>query len=269
MRRSFDIKDFESFEDFRIPFRKRIFDIVFSSLALLLLSPLLLLVAILIKIDSKGPVLYISNRVGTGFDIFKFYKFRSMYLGSEQKMAELSELNQYLINIHNKGENREEDKCPECENLGYPCSPILYIDGNQICENFYLHKKRIHNNKATFFKVKNDPRVTRVGRIIRRFHIDELPQFYNVLKGDMSIVGNRPLPLYEAEMLTTDQWALRFLAPAGLTGLWQIHDFKSSNLIDEERKNLDNKYAINASLRGDIRIILRTLPVFLKKTEDM
>jgi lipopolysaccharide/colanic/teichoic acid biosynthesis glycosyltransferase len=83
----------------------------------------------------------------------------------------------------------------------------------------------------------------------------------------MSVVGNRPLPLYEAELLTSDQWALRFLAPAGITGLWQITD--SSVLLDEERKTLDNKYAINASFSYDIKIILKTIPVLFSKKEDL
>ncbi len=267
MKKNFDILGKESFTEFRIPWYKRLFDIVFSALALIILSPLILIIALLIKIESKGPVFYVARRIGTGFESFNFYKFRSMYLGSDEKRADLSEFNQYLKNIHNKGQEEEKEVCPECEKLGYPCSPLLYIDGNQICENFYLYKKRLHNKKATFFKVKNDPRVTRIGKFIRRLHLDELPQFINVLKGDMSIVGNRPLPPYEAEQLTSDQWALRFLAPAGITGLWQITG--TNELLDEERKNLDNKYAITASFWYDMRIIFRTIPVLFRNNEDL
>jgi len=256
----------ESFREFRIPFAKRLFDIIFSALSIIVLSPVFILTGLLIKIDSKGPVMYISKRVGTGYDIFNFFKFRSMFVGSEEKLGELSEFNQYLINRHNKGENAERDVCPECSRLGEPCSPILYIDGNQICENLYLHKKRLHNKTATFFKFKDDPRVTRIGRFIRRSNIDELPQLFNVLKGDMSIVGNRPLPLYEAELLTSDQWALRFLAPAGITGVWQVYYNIEHKLSEDERKNLDNQYAINASFWNDIKLILHTIPtLFVKK----
>ncbi|MCF8396916.1 MAG: sugar transferase [Bacteroidales bacterium] len=267
MRKTFGNKRKESFTEFNIHWYKRVFDIAFSMIALIIFFPIMLLVAILIKLDSKGPVFYISKRIGTGFEAFDFYKFRSMYTGSEEKRADLSAFNQYLKHKHNKGVNEEKEKCPECEKLGYPCSPLLYIDGNQICENFYLYKKRLHNKKATFFKVRNDPRVTRIGRVIRRLHLDELPQLFNVLKGDMSIVGNRPLPLYEAEQLTSDQWALRFLAPAGITGLWQISE--SSDMLEEERKNLDNKYAITASFGKDIIIILKTIPVLIRSRDDL
>lgn len=218
---------------------------------------------------SKGSVIYRSQRVGTGFDIFMFYKFRSMYKASSNKLSELSDLNMYLINKNKQKNFQLKEKCPECERLGYPCSPILYIDGRQICENFYLNLKRIHSKNATFFKIKNDPRVTPFGRFIRRTNIDELPQLFNVLKGDMSIVGNRPLPLYEAEMLTTDQWALRFLAPAGITGLWQIHFNKISELSETERKNLDNKYALNYSFWRDVAIIFKTIPVVFRSKEDL
>lgn len=269
MRRRFRVDKPETFGEFRIPPGKRVFDVVFTCFTLLLLSPVLLLIAIIIKIDSKGPVIYSSERVGTGYEIFRFFKFRSMYLGSEEKRASLSAFNQYLINKHGKGDNPEEDQCPECKRLGYPCSPTLYIDGNEICENLYLYKKRLHQSNATFFKVKDDPRVTPVGRFIRRTNLDELPQLFNVLKGDMSIVGNRPLPLYEAEMLTSDQWALRFIAPAGITGLWQVYYNKKGMLSEEERKNLDNKYALNASAWLDIKIILQTIPVIFKKKDNL
>ena len=266
MKKKFIINKLDTFEDFRISKNKKNFDIIFASIALLITSPILLIVSILIKIESKGPVIYKSDRVGTGYDIFRFYKFRSMYFKSEDKRVELSELNQYLINKHNKSESKlEADVCPECKRLGHPCSPILFIDGNQICENFYLHKRRLQSTKASFFKIKNDPRVTKIGKFIRHTNIDELPQFFNVIKGDMSIVGNRPIPLYEAEMLTTDQWALRFLAPAGITGLWQVNLGGKNIIAEEERKILDNKYALNSSFLKDIQIIFKTIPVMFRK----
>ena len=269
MREKFIVKETESFEDFRIPLSKRIFDIVFSIFAILISSPLTIITAVLIKISTKGPLFYYSKRVGTGYDIFEFFKFRSMYVGSDEKMTELSDLNQYLIEKHKSGNNLlDQDKCPECENLDEPCSPILHIDGAEICESFYLYKKRMRNVNPTFFKVKNDPRVTRIGRIIRKFNIDELPQFFNVLRGDMSIVGNRPLPLYEAEKLTTDEWSLRFLAPAGITGLWQVAKHTGHVLPEERRKNMDNIYAINASFWADIKFILRTIPAIFRTTEE-
>lgn len=269
MKKKFKVNDQESFEKFRIPILKRIFDIVFSLFALILSSPLVLLSIILVKLESKGPAFYISRRVGTGYDIFDFYKIRSMHMGSDQKRRELSELNQYLIDKHKKGENHEFfSECPECNRLERNCSPILYIDGAEICEYFYLHKKRLQEKSPTFFKIVNDPRVTKVGKLIRAFNIDEIPQFYNVLKGDMSIVGNRPLPLYEAEKLTNDQWALRFLAPAGITGLWQVSQRSNNKYTEEERKNLDNKYALNASFWSDIKLIILTIPAVFRKKED-
>jgi len=268
MKKKFKVDERETFEKFRISLSKRLFDIVFAIIALIVLSPILLLAMLFIKIGSRGPIFYISRRVGTGYDIFEFYKLRSMHLGSDKKRSELSKLNQYLVNLTKEElQNEIIDECPECKKLGKRCSPVLHIDGTQICENLYLHKKQLHNNNPTFFKIVNDPRVTRVGRFIRAFNIDEIPQFFNVLKGDMSIVGNRPLPLYEAEKLTNDQWALRFLAPAGITGLWQVSKRRSSKYTDEERKAMDNRYAINGSFWNDIRLIILTLPAIFRKKE--
>ena len=131
-------------------------------------------------------------------------------------------------------------------------------------EEEYLEYKR-KQQAGTFVKFKNDPRVTKVGNFIRNTSIDELPQLINVLKGDMSIVGNRPLPLYEAEQLTSDDWGERFLAPAGITGLWQVMKRGKGEMSEEERKGLDNQYARKVSLWNDIRLILKTIPALFQK----
>jgi lipopolysaccharide/colanic/teichoic acid biosynthesis glycosyltransferase len=114
-------------------------------------------------------------------------------------------------------------------------------------------------------KFKNDPRVTKLGEFLRKTSIDELPQLLNILKGDMSFVGNRPLPIYEAEQLTSDQWALRFMAPAGLTGLWQVRKRGKAEMSEEERKMLDNSYARNHSFIKDIILIFQTIPALTQK----
>ncbi len=250
---------------YKIPVVKRLFDIIVSATALILLSPILLLVAIAIRIESKGPVIYKSKRVGTGYRIFDFLKFRSMYTGADARLKDLEHLNQY--NGNNKEETPVEDQCPRCAKLpeGKYCSPPLFIGGKIICEYWYkeLSKRQKH---STFIKIENDPRITKVGKFIRNTSIDELPQLINVLKGDMSIVGNRPLPLYEAEQLTSDDWSARFLAPAGITGLWQVElRGKGGDMSEEERKALDNHYANTFSVWGDIKLILRTIPALFQK----
>ncbi|MFO8054484.1 MAG: sugar transferase [Bacteroidales bacterium] len=249
---------------YRIPLSKRIFDIVFAGSALLALSPVLVLVMLAIRLESKGKVYYVSQRVGTGYRVFPFYKFRSMYTGADVKLKEIQHLNQYG-QAAREDQNAWEDFCPECSRLGKFCSPVLIFEGREICERRYLKNKK-EQQSAAFVKIKNDPRVTRVGRFIRNTSIDELPQLINVLKGHMSIVGNRPLPLYEAEQLTSDQWSERFMAPAGITGLWQVElRDKKGSFSDQERKELDNSYARNHSFWGDIKLILRTVPALLQK----
>lgn len=115
-----------------------------------------------------------------------------------------------------------------------------------------------------FFKIKNDPRVTRIGRFLRKTSLDEFPQLYNVLKGDMSLVGNRPLPVDEAASLTKDRWAVRFLAPSGITGLWQVSQQKESMTVSQRIK-LDLKYRKQMSLTKDIKILLKTFPSMLQQ----
>ncbi|NWJ50737.1 MAG: sugar transferase [Bacteroidetes bacterium] len=251
--------------DYKIPIAKRSFDIFVASVALIFISPILIATAIMIRIESKGPIFYISKRVGTGYKVFNFYKFRSMYTGADAKLKELMHLNQYVDENDTEPELTEVDTiCPICEGLGRPCSPILFIEGIRICERKYLETKK-ELNKTSFIKIKDDPRVTKVGRFLRNTSIDELPQLINVFKGDMSIVGNRPLPLYEAEMLTSDEWGERFIGPAGITGLWQVNKRGKSSMSEEERKKLDNQYARNNSFWGDILIILKTIPALFQK----
>ncbi|MDB5019144.1 MAG: glycosyl transferase [Pedobacter sp.] len=205
---------------YKTPLPKRVFDVVTSSIAILLISPLLLVVALIIKMDSPGSVIFRSKRVGAGYRIFDFYKFRSMRVGASEELIQLSNLNQY---------------------------------------------DQSENGASTFLKLKNDPRTTKFGRFIRKFSIDELPQLFNVLKGDMSLVGNRPLPLYEAEMLTSNEWAMRFLGPAGLTGLWQVSRRGKADMSERERKKLDNFYAKNSSFWLDLKILLNTIPAIVQK----
>ncbi|HVY75705.1 MAG TPA: sugar transferase [Puia sp.] len=118
---------------------------------------------------------------------------------------------------------------------------------------------------SRFFKVKNDPRVTRIGRFLRNTSLDELPQLINVLRGDMAIVGNRPLPLYEAKTLTTDELAKRFLAPAGITGLWQVRRRGMEQMNEEERIGLDIDYADRSGFLYDLWIMANTANVMVQK----
>ena len=134
----------------------------------------------------------------------------------------------------------------------------------RMCEKDYLDTQK-NKAGAAFFKLKDDPRITKIGKFIRNTSIDELPQLWNVIIGDMSIVGNRPLPLYEAEKLTTDKYALRFLAPAGITGLWQVEKRGKGSMSEEERLQLDNVYASNHSFLNDIKLICKTIPALFQK----
>lgn len=187
---------------------KRIFDVVMSLVALIVLSPVFLVTAIAIWIEDRGPAIYVQKRVGQGEKVFSIYKFRSMRTDAEQ--------------IH-------EQMKKEC------------------------------GNDEVSFKLKDDPRVTVVGKIIRKFNIDELPQLLNILLGDMSIVGPRPLPVYEFEdekKLYGDKYALRYEAPQGLTCIWQISN--RADVSFERRMQMDVEYVEKCSFGLDIMLIFKT-----------
>lgn len=238
--------------NWKLPRWKRFIDIVGASILILMLSPLLLIVALLIKLESKGPVVYVSQRVGQGFTVFAFLKFRSMSMDADQQIDQLKDENQYTSDT--KKENKE---------LILRSKPDVDESYTVLVENdgyIFEEKELLTSPKSTFFKMKDDPRITRIGRFIRNTSIDELPQLFNVLKGDLSLVGNRPLPLYEAEQLTADDYVLRFAAPAGITGLWQVNKRGKEDMSEEERKQLDMKYALEYDFWMDLEILWKTLP---------
>lgn len=190
---------------------KRAVDIVFSAILLLLLAPVLLLTAVLIKLTSPGPVMFVQKRLGLGKRHFGIFKFRTMVVDAEKRMKEIEHLNEVS-------------------------GPV--------------------------FKIKNDPRITRVGRMLRKTSIDELPQLINVLKGDMSLVGPRPLPIRDYEGFSEDWQRRRFSVRPGITCLWQIGG--RSSISFEKWMELDLQYIDKWSLLLDFQILLKTIPAVLR-----
>lgn len=252
---SFDVSNTEKLDGYKLPVWKRTFDILFSSFAILMLSPVYLFIAIAIRLESKGKIFYAAPRVGSGYKIFGFMKFRSMYTDADKKLSSLMLNNQY---------EAEEQEAANKEQLININNPLLIQDDGLVHEQKFLDSKKKKEENG-FVKFANDPRITKVGRFIRNTSLDELPQLFNILKGDMSVVGNRPLPLYEAELLTTDDWTKRFLAPAGLTGLWQVTKRGGANKMSaDERKQLDIEYADNYNFWYDMKIVAKTIPAMLQ-----
>ncbi len=254
----------ENLVPYKTPFIKRSFDVAMSSLALIALSPIFIVTALAIYIESPGKVFYASKRVGRNFQTFDFYKFRSMYKNADKRLKELAHLNQY------KGIEVEEE-CSQCAKLpeGQYCSPTYQDDaGKVVCERIIKMRKQ---SEVAFLKIENDPRITKVGKFIRNTSIDELPQLINILKGDMSVVGNRPLPVGEANALTKSErgkrleLGLRFHCSAGLTGLWQVElRGRTGKMSEAERFELDKEYALNNSFWSDMELLFRTFFLFLK-----
>ena len=261
---------------FQIPIWKRLFDIIVATLAIIILSPIFIITAIAIRLESEGPILFKSKRVGTNYTIFDFLKFRSMYVDAEHQLKELSkEHNQYkdgdeakstiTAPLGDQAEIAMMDMGMESEMMISDEEIMLVGDDFVVAESDFNKQKEAEINNA-FVKIENDPRVTKVGKFIRKTSIDELPQLFNILKGDMSIVGNRPLPLYEAEKLTADTSIDRFMAPAGLTGLWQVEERgRGGNMSAEERKQLDITYGQTYNFWMDMKIIFKTFTAFKQK----
>lgn len=242
------------------PVWKRAIDVVASVSALTILSPLMIVTTLLIRLDSPGPILYRSRRVGAGYRIFEMYKFRSMRTDADKLLSSLSSQNIYNTKTE---EADSQTLCDDCRLAEVSCRKPLFRMGQSVCEKQYIRSKK----KAAFMKFREDPRVTRLGRFLRNSSIDELPQLINILKGDMSLVGNRPLPLYEAEKLTKTGYIQRFAAPAGLTGLWQVMKRTKGQPVmsDHERIQLDIQYAQTLSFKTDLMIMLKTVIAIWQK----
>jgi exopolysaccharide biosynthesis polyprenyl glycosylphosphotransferase len=189
---------------------KRTFDVVVSSLSLLVLAPTFAAIALAIKLDTRGPVFFRQRRIGRRDREFEILKFRTMVVGADGRKGDLLELN-------------------EAEGL---------------------------------FKIANDPRITRVGRLLRHTGLDELPQLLNVIRGDMSLVG--PRPLIPDEDRQVEGWARRRLeVPPGMTGHWQV--LGSARVPLREMLKIDYLYGANWSLWGDMKILLRTVPFVVSR----
>ena len=193
-----------------VPSWKRAFDVFASAAGLAALSPLLVIIAIAIIIESPGPPLFRQLRVGQGGKTFTIWKFRSMRLGAERLLADLADQNEASGRI---------------------------------------------------FKMKNDPRRTRVGAFLRKTSLDELPQLWNILKGDMSCIGPRPPTTYEVAEYEDHEMA-RLAARPGVTGLWQVPKRGDHNFHD--MVTLDVEYAERLSLSLDASILLRTIPTIIR-----
>ncbi|WP_457569119.1 undecaprenyl-phosphate galactose phosphotransferase WbaP [Desulfurobacterium sp.] len=197
-------------------FLKRIFDLLVSILLLPILLPIIAIIAVLIKLDSDGPVFFVHKRVGKDGKEIGVIKFRTMYKDAQERLDKL------------------------------------------LAEN-----EEIRKEWETYFKLKNDPRITKVGKFLRKTSLDELPQIFNVLKGDMSLVGPRPVVKKEIEKYYRDFAQYYYLVKPGITGLWQVSGRSDTDY--DKRVRLDTWYVLNWSLWLDIIILIKTVKTVLKK----
>lgn len=203
-----NFSDFKFKKKYIYSFFKRFFDILLSFLGIILLSWLFLILAILVKLTSKGPVFYVSERIGKNQKPFKIYKFRSMKDGADKEFDSL------------------------------------------------LAK----SDREGTFKMKNDPRITKFGKFLRRTSLDELPQLFNVLNGSMSLVGPRPVVQRELDIMTEEQ-KMRFLVRQGVTCIWQVSGRADTSF--DEQLELDLKYLKKRGFFYDIWLLIRTIPAVI------
>jgi lipopolysaccharide/colanic/teichoic acid biosynthesis glycosyltransferase len=234
---------------------KRAMDIVVSLTMLILLAPLLLVVAVLVKLDSPGSAIFVQERVGSRrrrlsngkviweIDTFHFYKFRSMRQDADESLHKA-----FIQAFINGGEAVNGELMEEIKENA-PFSSEAFIEA--------IKERKGVSGKKKAFKLAGDPRVTRVGHFIRKTSIDELPQLVNILKGEMSLVGPRPVPTYEFAQYKPE-YRKRMNAKQGLTGLWQVK--ARGRAPFEEQMNLDLEYTESRSLLLDIAIIFLTIP---------
>ena len=190
---------------------KRLIDVVGGAALLVGLAPLLALAALLIKIDSPGPILFRQERIGLNKRRFRLLKFRTMVVGADQQQHGMEQLNEA---------------------------------------------------NGPVFKIKDDPRITRLGKFLRRYSIDELPQLFNVLNGDMSLVGPRPLPVRDVERINVQWHKRRFSVKPGITCLWQVNG--RSDVSFDRWVQMDLEYIDHWCLGLDIKILIKTVPVVLR-----
>lgn len=195
---------------------KRILDVMLATIALIILSPFFLLIGIIIKLDSKGPIFFTHNRIGKNGKPFKMYKFRTMYQNAQEMINDFTE------------EQMKEWK-----------------------ENY---------------KLKNDPRITKIGNILRKTSLDELPQIWNIIKGDLSIIGPRPVIDEELEKYGSNKEKFLSITP-GLTGYWQANG--RSDTTYEERMEMELYYVDHISWKLDVKIFFKTIVSVIKKEGAM
>lgn len=195
--------NFKKMENYKEPSYKRIFDLLFSVVFIIFLLPILLLIAVLIKIDSRGPILYRNVRIGLNGKTLKLYKFRTMRLDSSEIGTE------------------------------------------------------------AIWKLHDDPRITIIGRFLRVTGLDEIPFIFNIVNGDLSLVGPRPANPYEVEHYSATQ-KLRLKIRPGLTGYWQVFGRKNKLFDIEEMVKMDIEYAVKQSIWFDIKILLKTISIVFK-----
>jgi lipopolysaccharide/colanic/teichoic acid biosynthesis glycosyltransferase len=201
---------------------KRVMDLVLATIVLIIAAPVLVLIALLIKLDSPGPVLFTQPRLGQGGRLFIFYKFRTMRHNADPE-------------VHRR-----------------------YVQS--FIRNQLPDQHSVAGSTPATFKLSLDPRISRVGHLLRRSSLDELPQLFNVIKGEMSLVGPRPPILYEVQEY--QEWHKgRLAAIPGLTGLWQVRG--RSRVSFDEMVRMDLEYIAQQSLWLDIRILLLTIPAVI------